>query len=70
MVTSRKGSWQGGEERMTANFTNKLFYIVLALKPYANLKTENTLRQIHIIEYQIGNMTTKRKKQNILQSVI
>lgn len=48
---------------MTTNFTHKLFYIALTLKPYINLKTENKLRQINLIVYQTGNMTTKRKKK-------
>lgn len=48
---------------MIANFTHKLFYIALTPKPYTNLKTENKLRQINLIVYQTGNMTTKRKKK-------
>lgn len=48
---------------MTAEFTTLLFYIVLTFKPYTNLKIENKLRQINLIVFQTGNMTTKRNER-------
>ena len=46
---------------MASDFMNLLVYIVLPFKPYTSLNIENKLRQINLIVFQTGNMTTKRK---------